>query len=306
MIIITTIVHPFLIETLVNRGYDFLYEPTFDYDDLYDKIPQATGIIIATQINIDHAMIDQATSLQWIGRLGSGMEHIDVAYAQQKGIRCESSPEGNRNAVAEHALGLILSLLRNIVKSNNEVRQKKWLREENRGVELSGKTIGIIGYGNTGSSLAKLLSSFDVKLLVYDKYKTNINDEWVVSASLEQIQREADVISFHLPLTKETSHIVNDDFFNYLMCCPYIINTSRGGIINTIDLINALKNKRIQGVALDVLENEKPASYNELENAAFDFLCKQDNVIITPHIAGYSYQASYKLSAVLLEKLGIS
>ncbi len=306
MIIITTKVHPVLLDTLTSKGYKYLYEPTLEYAELYDIIPKATGIIIATQINIDSAMIDRAIDLEWIGRLGSGMEHVDVAYAMQRGIRCESSPEGNRTAVAEHALGLLLSLLRNISKSYQEVRQKQWYREENRGVELSGKTIGIIGFGNTGSSFAKLLSSFGVKILAFDKYKKVEPTECISSSTITQIQQEADIISFHLPLTTETRHIANDDFFQLLQRRPYIINTSRGGIVDTQSLVQALKNKQISGVGLDVLENEKLQTYQEREMSLLEYLSKQNNVIITPHIAGYSNEAVYKLSAILMEKLGIS
>jgi D-3-phosphoglycerate dehydrogenase len=304
MIIITTTVHQLFTDTLQKKGVDFLYQPGIKYQDLSTIIHQATGLIISTQINVDDALIDKAISLKWIGRMGSGMEHVNVAYAETKGIACYSSPEGNRNAVAEHALGMLLSLMRNIHKSSEEVKQFIWKREENRGVELSGKVIGIIGYGHTGSSFARLLSSFDVTILAYDKYKTDIDNAYVKSASLEAIFQYADVVSFHLPLSEETHHFGNNDFFGSVQRQPYILNTSRGSVIDTGALIRAIESKKIAGAALDVLENEQLATFTTEDKAVLSFLVHQENVIITPHIAGYSHEATYKMSAVMLEKLG--
>lgn len=305
MIIITAPVHPILLDTLSKKGYEFIHEPKMDYESLYHQIHNATGLIVATQIQIDRSMIDKAVNLKWIGRLGSGMEHIDVAYAQEKNIKCVSSPEGNRNAVAEFALGLLLSLMRNIHISAVEVRNFEWKREANRGEELTGKTIGIIGYGNTGAAFAKLLSSFDVTILVYDKYKSNIKDEYVKESSLEEIQKYADIISFHLPLNSETEHFVDASFLDQLMRGPLIINTSRGGVVDTESVLKALDDHKIKGLALDVLENENLTSYSAEEEQILRKLSIKKNVIITPHIAGYSFQATYKMSTILLEKLGI-
>jgi len=306
MILITTKVHDYLLETLSQKGLEYAYLPTIQYQELYDKIDQATGLIVATHISIDKYLIDKAIQLKWIGRLGSGMEHIDVAYAQQKNILCVSSPEGNCVAVAEHALGLLLSLMRNIHKSANEVKNHAWLREQNRGFELSGKTIGIIGYGNTGKAFANLLTSFGVTILAHDKYKKDFGNQYVTEATLSQIMQNADVVSFHLPLTEETIHYANQDFFNRLKKNPYIINTSRGQVIDTNSLITSLKNNQINGIALDVLENENITLLSEQQKASFDFLLSQSNVIITAHIAGYSKEAAFKMCKVLLEKLNIS
>jgi D-3-phosphoglycerate dehydrogenase len=304
MIIITTSVHQIFLDVLNEKGINYAYHPHADYELLFSIIGKAVGLVVSTQIKLDSKILDQAEQLKWVGRIGSGMDHIDIEYANAKNIICYSSPEGNRNAVGEFALGLMLSLLRNINKSAEEVKNKIWLRDENRGVELCGKTIGIIGFGNAGSSLAKKLSGFDVTILAYDKYKKNFGNNWVIESTLENITDDADIISFHIPLTTETKHFASNDFFESLKKKPYIINTSRGGVVDTQSLIKSIENKKISGAALDVLENERISQLNETEKEHFDFLANQTNVILTPHIAGYSFEASYKMSKVLLEKLG--
>ena len=305
MVIITAKAHEILSETLIQKGFEVIYAPTISYDELYNIIDKAEGLVVTTRINVDKKLIDKAKDLKWIGRLGSGMELIDVDYAEKKGIACFSSPEGNRNAVAEHALALLLSLTNKIHATQNQLREGKWLRDENRGTELFGKTVGIIGFGNTGSAFAQLLRSFNVTVLAYDKYKFGFSKEYIKEASFEQVCRYADVISFHIPLTDETYQLANNDFFHSLKRRPWILNTSRGQIINTNDLKIALIDATIAGVGLDVLENEKLSSYTVDEKAIFNWLLDQPNVVITPHIAGYSYEGFLKMSQVLLEKLGL-
>jgi D-3-phosphoglycerate dehydrogenase len=304
MIIITASVHPLFTETLIEKGISYVLNIGISYKDLLPLLKEATGLVVSTHIKVDANLIDHAPELLWIGRLGSGMEHIDVAYAQKKNIACYSSPEGNCNAVAELALGSLLSLLRNIHISHSEVKQSIWQREKNRGTELSGKTIGIIGFGNTGSAFAKLLSSFCVRVLYYDKYSTPKMEFGATPTTLETIAHEADIISFHLPLTKETEHFADDSFFNSLRKCAIVINTSRGSVVNTSALIEALKSKKISGSILDVLENEDLKSMNENEKQEFETLVQAPNVIITPHIGGYTHEATLKMSSILLEKIG--
>lgn len=305
VVIITAKAHPVLMDTLQQKGFVVEYLPDIAYAELRRRVANAEGLIITTRIKIDRAIIDKAPKLKWIGRLGSGMELIDVAYAESKGIRCVSSPEGNRNAVAEHTMGFLLNLYNKISSSFQEIKEGKWIREENRGTELAGKTVGIIGFGNTGSSFAKLLSSFEVTVLAYDKNKYGFGQGYIKEANIDQICRYADVISFHVPLNADSRAMANQYFFSSLQRRPVIINTSRGAVIETAALIDALKGGLVSGAALDVLENEEINSLSASEKEEIQYLTSQSNVLLTPHIAGYSNEAFYKMSAVILEKLEI-
>ena len=304
-IIITAPVHPFLLDTFKEKGYTIQYEPAISYEALMDCIDTANGLIVTTRLKIDAAILAKANELKWIGRIGSGMELIDTEFAATKNIQCVSSPEGNRTTVGEHALGLLLSLMNRIHSAYQEVKEGKWIRDANRADELTGKTVGIIGLGNTGSAFAKVLSGFDVNILAHDIYKTGFETAQIKPATLEMIQEKADVISLHLPLTHLTHHYANTAFFNRLKKKPYFISTCRGSVTETAAVLEAIQNQQIRGVGLDVLEKEPIDLHTGQEMAVLEALMLHSNCIITPHIAGYSHEAYYKMSKVLLEKLGI-
>ena len=304
-IIITAPAHPFLMETLMQQGYEVMYEPAITYDTLSKIIDTATGLVVTTRLKIDQSIISAATQLKWIGRIGSGMELIDTEFAASKNIQCVSSPEGNCTTVGEHTLGLLLSLMNRIHSSYAEIKNGQWIRDANRADELTGKTVGIIGFGNTGSAFAKVLSGFDVKILAHDIYKTNFDTAQIKQASLQEIQEQANVISLHLPLTELTHHYANDSFFNACVQKPYFLSTCRGAVTNTDALLKALQNQLVSGVGMDVLENEQLDSYSSSEQARLQALMAHPNFILTPHIAGYSHEAYLKMSQILLGKLGI-
>lgn len=304
-VIITAFAHPFLAEGLEQRGYAVEVQEKINHAQLLNVIDQYEGMIVSTRINIDKTLLDKANSLKWIGRLGSGMEIIDVEHAATKNIACMSSPEGNCASVGEHCLGLLLCLMHKIGSSSIEVRQGKWNREANRGIELGGKTVGIIGFGHTGSSFARLLSGFGVRVLAHDKYKTGFAAGHVVEASLEEVQAFSDVISFHLPLNEETHHFANELFFTRLEKKPFFLNASRGAVVDTDALVGAIDQQLIAAAGLDVLENEDLACYSAAEEQRFHKLLMHSNVIITPHIAGSSQEALVKMAKHLLIKLDL-
>ncbi|MFI5142032.1 MAG: 2-hydroxyacid dehydrogenase [Bacteroidia bacterium] len=298
--------HPRLHEMLMQQGFtcDLFYDKPAD--ELKKLIPHYDGIVLRSKFKITKDIIDSAPNLKCIARVGAGMENIDVAYAEKKGIACVNSPEGNRDAVAEHALGMLLALFNNLIKANAEVRLGKWLREENRGVELCGKTIGIIGYGNMGAAFAKRLQGFGVKVLAYDKYKTNFGNEFVKESKVEDIFEQADVLSLHTPLTEETNYLINDAFINRFKKNIYIINTARGKCLNTADLVKNLENGKVLGACLDVLEYEA-ISFEGIDvkemPAPMQYLVKSDKVILSPHIAGWTKESNIKLAEFLAEKI---
>lgn len=304
-IVVTAPVHPFLIATFEAKGYTVIYEPAISYEKLVEIIQDAVGLIVTTRLSIDAAIIEKAKALKWIGRLGSGMELIDVAYANSKGIQCVSSPEGNRTTVGEHTLGMLLSLMNKIHSAYDEIKQGQWIRDKNRADELTGKKVGIIGWGNTGTAFAKTLQGFEVELLVHDIYKTGFETKSIKAVSLEYIQKEAEVISLHLPLTNLTAHYANDAFFSALEQKPYFISTCRGQVSSTASVLKALQNQQIRGAALDVLENEQLSTYKDAEKEVLSSLLALPNFLATPHIAGYSHEAYHRMAKVVLEKLAI-
>lgn len=303
-VLIAASVHNILTRWLEANGYECLMLEKITQQEAMEIVGECTGVITSTRLQIDKMLIDAAPNLKWIGRMGSGMEVIDLAYAAQKGIACYSSPEGNRNAVAEHALGMLLSLNKKIIKSNTEVKNGLWLREENRGVELEGKTIGIIGYGHTGSSFARKLYGFDVNVLVYDKYLSDVVPKYMEECrSLDKIFAEADIVSFHVPLQHDTIHYLNHDFVEKMQKPFILVNTSRGRVVDTKALYDGLLSGKISGTCLDVWEEEPIAAMSVEMKAYMDKIAGLPQVIITPHIAGYSVEALYKMSKALLDKI---
>ena len=267
---------------------------TFNYD----------GLILRSRFTIDDYFIKQARNLKFIARYGSGMEHINIKKAEEYNIKCLSSPEGNKDAVAEHTIGLILSLLHNINSANEQIKNGHWIREKNRGIELMGKTIGIIGYGNTGKAFAEKIIGFNCKIIVYDKYKKNYGNSNVREVRMKEIFEQADIVSIHIPLSKETKNMIKKSFFLKFKKPIFIINTSRGSIINTNDLIDCLKKKSVLGAGLDVLEYEETSFEKiNIKNDAMHFLQKCNNVIITPHIAGLTFESKKRLSKILAKKI---
>lgn len=301
-ILITDYVHPKLPGELKNRGYDVVYEREITMEELKESIGKYHGIIINSKIKMYAPMIDLAKNLKFIGRLGSGMEIVDIPYAKSKGIHVFNTPSGNCNAVAEHAMGMLLCLANNIIQGNKEVKNFDWNREKNRGFELEGKTVGIIGFGHTGKALASKLFNWGVNILAHDKYVPNFPSEfsYVTSVSKEEIQKQCDIISFHLPLTPETKHYVADDFIEHCKDDIFLINTSRGQVIRTESLLSYLENGKVKGACLDVFENEKVGTYTAEEREMYARLYAFDNVIVTPHVAGWTHESLEKITDLIL------
>lgn len=276
------------------------------YQEVCRVIHEFDGLVIRSRVPIDKNMIDLGLRLRFIARVGAGMENIDHLYAQSKGIICLNAPEGNRDAVGEHALGMLLALMNHMLKSDREVRGALWRRESNRGHEIMGKTVGIIGYGNTGGAFARRLQGFSARVIAYDKYKAGYGNGLVQECGMEEIYREADIVSLHIPLTEETDYLVNKKFLERFQKPIYLINTSRGRNVCTADLVQALQSGKVLGAALDVLEYER-SSLEALESSeiplALSYLYQSDQVILTPHVAGWTHESLYKLARVLLEKI---
>ena len=298
--------HPLLINQLNTFGFKNDEDYSSSKEQIAKKIHLYDGFIIRSRFSIDQQFLDKATNLKFIGRVGAGLENIDCAYAESKGIELIAAPEGNRNAVGEHCLGMLLSLFNKLNKADREVREGKWLREENRGLELDGKTIGLIGYGNMGKSFAKKLKGFDVRVLCYD-IKPNVSDKNCTQVSLKELQEQAEILSLHTPQTALTKNMINADFIQQFTNNFWLLNTARGTSVNTEDLVAALKSGKITGAGLDVLEYEK-ASFENLFTAenmpsAFQYLINAENVLLSPHIAGWTVESKEKLAQTIVDKI---
>lgn len=299
--------HPLILEQLTDYGFQNEEDYTSSKSEIEQKIAAYDGIIIRSRFTIDKTFLDAAAKLKFIGRLGAGLENIDTVYAKEKGIELFSAPEGNRNAVGEHALGMLLNLFNHLRRADQEVRQGIWKREENRGLELEGKTVAIIGYGNMGKAFAKKLRGFDCEVIFYD-LKQGIGNEDARQVALEELQEKADVLSLHTPLTNLTKNMVDSDFIASFKKPFWLINTARGKSVVTQDLVEALKSGNILGAGLDVLEYEKSSfenlfsGQNELPEA-FQYLIEADNVLLSPHIAGWTIESKEKLAQTIVDKI---
>jgi D-3-phosphoglycerate dehydrogenase len=297
--------HPLLWEQLEKAGFQNEADYTSTKEEVESKIENYHGIVIRSRFKIDKTFIDKAKNLQFIARVGAGLESIDCEYAESKNIHLIAAPEGNCNAVGEHALGMILSLFNKLNSADKEVKSGQWNRESNRGTELDGKTVGIIGYGNMGKSFAKKLRGFEVDVLCYD-ILPNVGDENAKQVSLQEIQQKVDVLSLHIPWTPETDKMVNTTFINQFSKPFWFINTARGKSVVTSDLVSALQSGKILGAGLDVLEYEKLSFETLFEGdkpAAFDYLLNANNVLLTPHIAGWTFESKEKLAQVIVDKI---
>ena len=304
-VLITDAVHRHIIKSIEDLGFKVDYIPKMPYSDLGLIISEYTGIIINSKIIMNKSMLDKAEKLKFIGRLGSGLDIIDLPYAAEKDVAVLSAPEGNCNAVGEHALGMLLALSNNLIRADSEVREFKWYREKNRGFELEGKNIGIIGFGHTGPAFAKKLEGFDVQIWAHDKYKKHFSRGFrlVKECELMDIQKNCEIISIHLPLTEETLHYVNKEFIEKCEKSPVLINTARGKNVKLDDLVTALEQKKISGACLDVFENEKPFTFTDKEKALYQRLYEMENVVLSPHIAGWTKESKRKIAETLVNKI---
>ena len=295
--------HPLITEQLSEKGFVLEEDFSSSYEQVLEKIHLYEGVIIRSRIPLDAHFLEKAKNLKFIARVGAGMENIDIAKAQELGIKLINSPEGNKDAVAEHVIATLLVLMNRLFISSNEVKKGIWLREENRGEEILGKTFGIIGYGNMGKAVAKRLSGFGCKTIFYD-IKPNLSDEFATQVSLQELQENADILSLHTPLTEDTLYMIDEEFISKMKKNFYFINTARGKNLKTSALVNALKSGKIKGACLDVLEYEKTSFENlEMKNEDLEYLLNSEKAIITPHIAGWTHESKIKLAQVIVDKI---
>jgi len=300
-ILIADDIHPIFMEQVEAAGYQCDYQPTIKLDEALQIISGYAGLVIRSKFNVDKAVIDAAPNLRFVCRAGAGLDNIDEAYAAQKGIQLINASEGNMDAVGEHCVGLLLALMNNFIVADAEIRAGQWKREANRGYELKGKTVGIIGYGFMGKSFAKKLSGFDVNVIAYDKYKTGFSDKYAREVSMEEIVKHSDVLSLHVPLTSETKGLVNDEYLFHFKKPIFFINASRGKVAEVKAVLNAIKQGKILGAGLDVLEVEKFPAMAQQE--WFEELKQSNKVILTPHVAGWTFDSYRRISEVMASKL---
>jgi len=295
--------HPSIVPLLEALGITVSYQPEIKATAVKTILPDFNGLIVRSKLFISEEVLAGAGQLQFIARAGAGVDNIDEAALTRRNIALLNAPEGNSDAVGEFTLGLLLALFRNVVKANDEVRQSIWLREENRGEEIMGKTVGIIGYGNMGRAFAKRLAGFNCEVLAYDKNPAILPDNFALLVSLTELFNKADVVSFHIPFTPENKHLGNEQFFNLFRKNIWVLNTARGEVINQTDLVALIQAGKIKGAALDVLENEKLSTLTPVQKVNFEYLSKAENVVLTPHIGGWSHQSYVKINRVLVKKI---
>jgi D-3-phosphoglycerate dehydrogenase len=298
--------HPLITEQLLEKNFILEEDFTSSYDEVCNKIENYDGVIIRSRIPLDQNLLEKAKNLKFIARVGAGMENIDIPVAEKLGIQLINSPEGNRDSVAEHVVGMLLILMNRLFIASNEVKNGIWLREENRGDELLGKTVGLIGYGNMGKATAKRLSGFGCKVIFHD-ILLNLSDEFATQVSLEELKDQAEVLSLHIPLTDSTNYLVDAEFISAMKNDFYFINTARGKNVETKSLVEALKSGKVKGACLDVLEYEKSSFENlETNNDDLNYLLNSEKAIVTPHIAGWTHQSKEKLAQVIVDKILLS
>jgi D-3-phosphoglycerate dehydrogenase len=302
-ILIADSMHNSLFEMLERQNWEYAYHPEFTRADIMSSISGYEGLIIRSKTNVDKEILTHASNLRFIARAGAGLDLIDLEVARQKGITIFHAGEGNRDAVAEHAVGMLLGLFNNILKADREVRSGIWDREGNRGVELMNKTVGIVGYGNNGSATATRLGGFGCKVLAYDRYKVDYGNEFVEQASLDEIMAQADVLSLHVPLTEYTRYLVDRTFIENFARPFYLMNVSRGEIVRLEAVVEGIKSGKILGACLDVLENEKIKALTPEQQNTFDFLAGSDRVVLTPHIAGWTHESYRRINEVLVQQI---
>ncbi len=300
-ILIVDDLHEIILEKFDQANITYNYLPDCTRTEAEQLIPAYQGLIIRSKFQVDQEFIDLSPNLQFIGRSGAGMDNIDEAYATKKNIQLFSANEGNKDAVAEHMIGMLLSLMNNLNRANFEVKNGEWNREKNRGYELKGKTVAIIGYGHNGQAMAKKLSGFDVQVIAYDKYKTGFSDQYAREVSMEEIVKQADVLSFHIPLTRETKNMVDKEYLFHFRKPIILLMGARGGIVDIPSVIHYLNSGKILGAAFDVLPIEKFPLL--AEQAWFEDLIKRDNVLFSPHVAGWTFESYFKLSDILADKI---